>query len=50
VYLVLDQDGSRGYEVKSFLMRQPEVLEFTWDQQKSNKNNWKPKDDIEEEF
>ena len=43
-------DGSRGYEVKSFLMRQPEVVEFEWDQQKSNKNNWKPKDDPEEEL
>ena len=27
------QDGSKGFEVKNFLMRQPEVEEFDWDQQ-----------------
>ena len=27
------QDGSKGFEVKKFLMRQPEVEEFDWDQQ-----------------
>mmetsp|Transcript_22463 Transcript_22463/g.52127 ORF Transcript_22463/g.52127 Transcript_22463/m.52127 type:complete len:225 (+) Transcript_22463:40-714(+) len=43
-------DGSRGYEVKSFLMRQPEVKEFTWDQQKTNKDNFVMKEDPEDEL
>jgi len=34
------QDGSKGFEVKNFLMRQPEVVEFDWDQQKETKATW----------
>jgi len=34
------QDGSKGFEVKNFLMRQPEVVEFDWDQQKAHKDTW----------
>mmetsp|Transcript_44894 Transcript_44894/g.105335 ORF Transcript_44894/g.105335 Transcript_44894/m.105335 type:complete len:211 (+) Transcript_44894:81-713(+) len=36
------QDGSDGFEVKEFLMSQPEVEEFEWDQQKTHKSSWKP--------
>mmetsp|Transcript_45542 Transcript_45542/g.143038 ORF Transcript_45542/g.143038 Transcript_45542/m.143038 type:complete len:202 (+) Transcript_45542:23-628(+) len=34
------QDGSKGYEVKKFLMEQPEVEEFEWDQKKTTKASW----------
>lgn len=47
---MLGQDGSRGYEVKSFLMRQPEVVEFEWDSQKTTKDTWQAKEDPEEEL
>mmetsp|Transcript_23756 Transcript_23756/g.59619 ORF Transcript_23756/g.59619 Transcript_23756/m.59619 type:complete len:258 (-) Transcript_23756:114-887(-) len=43
-------DGSRGYEVKSFLMRQPEVKQFDWDQQKTTKDNFVMKEDPEDEL
>jgi len=36
------QDGSKGYQVKHFLMQQPEVVEFEWEQQKTTKDNYKP--------
>lgn len=36
------QDGSKGYTVKSFLMQQPEVEEFEWDNQKTPKSAWNP--------
>ena len=34
------KDGSKGYEVKKFLMEQPEVEEFEWDQKKTTKASW----------
>lgn len=36
------QDGSKGFEVKDFLLRQPEVDEFEWDSQKVRKEHYTP--------
>jgi len=36
-------DGSKGFEVKNFLMLQEEVEEFEWDQQKETKASWRSK-------
>merc|ERR1712216_1020842 len=36
-------DGSKGFEVKNFLMLQEEGEEFGWDQQKETKASWRSK-------
>jgi len=39
------QDGEKGFEIQKFLMGQPEVEEFEWDQQKTHKSTWKNPDE-----
>ena len=36
-------DGSKGFDVKDFILRQPEVEEFEWDSEKTLATDWRKK-------